>query len=190
MDDRLVKIYQLAKTVFTTKDLALVWKEQNAINLNARVAYYVRRKALIRLRQGIFAKDENYDPKELATSIYLPSYISFETALREEGIIFQHYETIFVASRWSRTIKINQRNFTYRKLKDELLYNPEGVIRKDNYSIAGKERAFLDMIYLFPDYYFDNLNDLNWKKCFEMAKIYKNKQMAKRLNNYRKKHVE
>ena len=54
------------------------------------------------------------------------------------------------------------------------------------YPIASLERAFLDMIYLFPNYYFDNLAPLNWQKCHELADIYNNKQLFKRLNNYHK----
>ena len=61
-----------------------------------------------------------------------------------------------------------------------------GVTRQDNYSIATPERAYLDMIYLFPNYYFDNLKSIDWGKCGEMVKIYNNKQMIKRLNKYRK----
>lgn len=55
----------------------------------------------------MFARDKNYNPKELATNIYIPSYISFETALREAGIIFQYYETIFITARFSKETKID-----------------------------------------------------------------------------------
>lgn len=190
MDNLLVKAYQSTKTVLTTKDLALIWKENNSNNLKAKIAYYIKRKALIRLTRGVFAKDENYNRKELATSIYIPSYISFETALRDAGIIFQHYDTIFVAGLWSKTVVIDKITITFRRLKDTVLFNPEGVDNKENYSIASPERAFLDTIYLFPDYYFDNLRSVNWEKCFELAKIYDNKQLIKRLKKYQKQYAE
>ena len=132
----------------------------------------------------MFAKDKNYNLKELAVKIYSPSYISFETALRKAGIIFQHYESIFVATKWPKEKKINNHTFVFRKIKDEVLYNPLGIENKENYSIATPERSFLDMIYLFPNYYFDNLDILNWDKCFEIAKIYNNKQLIKRLKKY------
>jgi hypothetical protein len=121
----------------------------------------------------------------LATSIYIPSYLSFETILREAGIIFQHYDTIFVASKWPKKITIGGHAFIFRKLKNSVLYNSAGIVTKNNYSAATPERAFLDMIYLFPDYYFDNLKLINWEKCDELAKIYNNKQLIKRLNKYR-----
>lgn len=186
MRNLIARLYQAKNTVFTVKDLAIIWQETDRNNLKAKIAYYVKSGVLIRLARGIFSKDRNYDPKELATSIYRPSYISFETVLREAGIIFQHYETIFVAGPWPKAMKVDRNDFTFRKLKNEVLYNPEGIERRGNFNIASRERAFLDMIYLFPEYYFDNLRGIDWKKCFELVKIYKNKRMGERLKKYEK----
>lgn len=190
MDSLIAKLYQSSRTILTNKDLVLIWQENNKESLYAKTAYYVKQKALIRLTRGVFAKGKDYNPKELATSIYTPSYISFETVLREAGVIFQHYDTIFVASKWPKTMTIDKYTFTFRKLKDAVLFNPTGIVSKDNCSVAIPERAFLDMIYLFPNYYFDNLKSINWEKCGEMVKIYDNKQLIKRLNKYRKNYAQ
>lgn len=186
----MAKLYRSRKTVFTSNDIALIWREKNKDSLYAKTAYYVNSGALIRLTRGVFAKSPDYDPKELAASIYIPSYISFETVLREAGIIFQHYRTIFVATKWPKTVSIGKHSFTYRKLKDQILFNPAGIANQDNYSIASPERAFLDMIYLFPNYYFDNLRSLDWEKCAELAKIYGNRELLKRLEKYKKNYVK
>ncbi|MBI5207058.1 MAG: hypothetical protein HY934_04625 [Candidatus Firestonebacteria bacterium] len=190
MNNLIVKLYQIPKIVLTTKDIALIWHENNPNNLKSKISYYVKQGTLIKLTRGIFSKHKDYNPKELATSIYIPSYISFETVLREAGIIFQHYDTIFIASRWSKTIKCDEYVFTYRKMKDEILYNPTGIINQDCYSIANKERAFLDTIYLFPNYFFDNLENIKWDFCFEFVNIYKNQQLIKRLNKYYKNYAK
>lgn len=190
MDSLIAKLFQSTKTILTNKDLALIWQETNRNNLKSKITYYVKCGVLIRLTRGVFAKDKNYNPKELATSIYTPSYISFETVLREAGIIFQHYDTIFVAGPWPKTITINKTAITFRKLKDTVLFSPAGVDNKDNYSIATPERAFLDTIYLFPEYYFDNLRLISWEKCFELVKIYGNQQLMKRLKKYQKKYAQ
>jgi len=190
MDSLTAKLYQSSKTILTNKDLALIWQENNKESLYAKTAYYVKQKALIRLTRGVFAKNYDYNSKELATSIYIPSYISFETVLREAGVIFQHYDTIFVVSKWPKTMTIDKHTITFRKLKNVVLFNSAGIVGKDNYSIATPERAFLDMIYLFPNYYFDNLKEINWEKCDEIVKIYNNKQLIKRLNKYRKNEQE
>jgi hypothetical protein len=117
MDSLIAKLYQSTKTILSTKDLALIWQENDKFNLNAKIAYYVKQKVLIRLTRGVFAKNKDFNSKELATSIYIPSYISFETVLREAGVIFQHYETIFVASKWPKTTKIDKYTITFRKIK-------------------------------------------------------------------------
>jgi len=186
MDNLITKLYQSPKTILTTKDLALIWEETKQNNLKAKIAYYVKRGVLIRLTRGVFARDKNYNPKELAASVYTPSYVSFETVLREAGIIFQHYDTIFAAGPWSKTLTLDKTIITFRKLKDMILFNSAGIISENNFSVASTERAFLDMIYLFPKYYFDNLNPIDWEKCFELVKIYKNKQLIKRLAKYQK----
>lgn len=190
MDSLIAKLYKSPKTILSSQDLALIWQENDKESLYAKTAYYVKQKSLIRLTRGVFAKNKNYNPKELATRIYAPSYISFETVLREAGLIFQHYDTIFVASKWPKTMIIDNRAFTFRKLKNSILFNSTGVISKDNYSIATTERAFLDMIYLFPNYYFDNLGSVNWDKCESLVKIYNNEALVKRLAKYKKNYAQ
>lgn len=184
MDNLLLKLYKSPKTVLTTKEIALLWQEKNKNNLKSKIAYYVKRNGLKRLRGGIFAKDEKYNIKELAISIYTPAYISFETALREEGVIFQHHNAVFAASYLSKEVKCGNNKIVFRKLKDKILMNNSGILNKGNFSQASKERAFLDTIYLFKDYHFDNLESLDWEKCFELAKIYCNKQLIIRLKKY------
>ncbi len=186
----IVKLYQSPKTILTTKDIALIWEETNTANLLSKIKYYAKQGSLIRLTRGVFAKDKNYNPKELATSIYTPSYISFETVLREAGIIFQHHDSIFVAGLYPTTKKIDGNTIVFRKLKDRVLYNVLGVKSEKNYSIATPERAFLDTIYLSPKFYFDNLRSINWETCFELAKIYDNKQLIKRVTQYQKNYAQ
>jgi len=48
--------------------------------------------------------------------------------------------------------------------------------------MATPERAFLDVLYLNKDYYFDNLSGLNWEKVFEILPVYEgNKRMERRV---------
>ena len=188
-DNLIAKLYESQKTVLTIKDIALIWEETNTVNLLAKIKYYAKQGSLIRLTRGVFAKNKNYNPKELATSLYTPSYISFETVLREAGIIFQHHDSIFVTGPYSVTKKIDNQIITFRKLKNSVLYNALGVKNEKNYSIATPERAFLDIIYLSPKFYFDNLRSINWEACFELVKIYNNKQLIKRVAQYRKNYA-
>ena len=189
-DNLLVSLYKSPKTVFTLKDVALLWSENDYNNLKSKIAYYVKNGGLIRLRNGVYAKDKNYNVRELASSLVSPSYISFETILRDSGVIFQHYDSIFSASERPREILCDGINFVYRQIKKEILYNPSGITNEKGIAIASRERAFLDTIYLFKEYHFDNLRSIDWEICFELVKIYKNHELIKRLEKYHKNYAQ
>ncbi|MEA3452837.1 MAG: hypothetical protein U9Q96_00680 [Patescibacteria group bacterium] len=172
------------KTIFSIKDVALLWNENNNLVVTDRLKRYVRVGKLVRLRRGFYAKDKDYDPLELATRIYTPSYVSFETVLTRAGINFQKYDSIFVASYVTREIKVDRQNISYLRMKDYVLSNTVGVEQNGNVAIATKERAFLDRIYISKDYHFDNLDGLDWDKVFEILPIYNNKRMEKKVNVY------
>jgi len=158
----MIEIFKTKQSVFDLKDLAKILKEQNYNNLKSKIAYYVKKWYLTRIRRWIFVKDD-FDVFELACKIYTPSYISFETVLQKEGVIYQYFETIFVASYLSRNIEIKYKDkiikIVYRKLKDEILYDEKWIIKKEFYSVASRTRAIQDMKYLKKDFYFDNLKD-------------------------------
>jgi len=172
------------KTVFSTKDVALLWGEENEGAARVRLSYYVKTGKLIRIHRGLYAKDKNYDKFELATRIYTPSYISFETVLTRAGINFQYYGNIFVASYVNREVDIDGQKITFIRMKSYVLSNTAGIEHKDGYAIATKERAFLDRIYVSKDYHFDHLDPLDWDKVFEILPVYNNKRMIKKVNKY------
>ena len=175
-----------SRTIFSTKDVALLWGEEREDTVSIRLNRYVRSGKLIRVRRGLYAKDKNYEKFELATKIYIPSYISFETVLTKAGIVFQFYGQIFVASYVTREITTDNQTYLYKRVKDSILTNRIGVEAKDNYYIASSERAFLDVVYSNKDYHFDNLSPLNWERVFEILPIYENKSMEKKVKRYHK----
>src|SRR3989338_2473221 len=177
-------ILRSAKTVFTFKDISLIWGDSDKKATIDGVNYYVKTGELYRIRRGIYAKDKNYDKLELATRILVPSYVSFETVLASAGVVFQFYSQVFVASYQTREIVIDSQRYVYKKIKNLILTNPSGVLHENETSIASPERAFLDTIYINKEYYFDNLSSLNWDKVFEILPIYKNKRMIKRVNKF------
>ena len=136
------------------------------------------------VRRGIYAKDQNYNKYELATKIYTPSYISFETVLAKAGIIFQLYGQIFIASYLTREIIIDGQTYSFRKIKSSILLNPAGVEVKDTYFTASPERAFLDVVYLNKEYHFDNLVNIDWDKVNKILPIYNNRRMEKKVKEY------
>lgn len=177
-------ILRSAKTVFTFKDISLIWGNSDRKATIDGVNYYIKTGELYRIRRGIYAKDKNFDRLELATRIFTPAYVSFETILTQAGINFQFYNKIMVASYQTREIVVDGQVYAYKKIKGFVLTNPSGVEHKGETSVAGSERAFLDTIYIHKDYHFDNLGALNWDKVFEMLPIYQNKRMARKVNEF------
>ncbi len=178
------------KTVFSTKDITLLWGEKGGVGVRVRLSSYVKNGKLIRVYRGIYAKDKNYDRLELATRIYTPSYISFETVLTRAGINFQYYGNIFVASYVTREIEAGGQKISFLRMKDYVLSNTIGIEHANDVYIATKERAFLDRIYISKDYHFDHLDVLNWDRVFEILPIYRNKRMSKKVQEYFKHYKE
>lgn len=180
----ILNILRRENTVFTFKDILLASGETNADLLKRRINYYIKKGELHSIRKGIYAKDKNYDKLELAIKIFTPAYISLETVLAKEGIIFQHYGQIFVVSYLTREITCDGQKYVFRKIKDTVLTNSLGIEKEGNYYIASKERAFLDVLYLNKNYHFDNLTTLDQKRCLGLVHIYRNKAMIRRLKCY------
>jgi len=179
----LTAILRSNKTVFSSKDIALLWQDPGTSATRVRLHYYIEKGELYRIRKGLYAKSRDYNRMELATRVFTPAYVSFETVLAKEGLIFQYYSQIFVASYLDREIVIDGQTYSYRKIKTRVLVNPIGVEHASETSIATKERAFLDTLYVNSDYQFDNLRDLNWEKVWEILSIYGNQRMVKKVNS-------
>lgn len=174
-------IYQDQRNVFRLIDIAMLVGESNFLSLNKKLNYYVRKGFLQNPRKGIYTKT-GYHPEELACKIYAPSYISLNYVLQKDGIIFQYNSGITLVSYLSRTIKMENRTYVFRKIKNKILVDTTGIIQKPNHiNIASAERAFLDMLYLEPNFYFDNLNPLNKKFVYKMLPLYQSKALTIRV---------
>ena len=175
-------VYKDIRTVFRLNDVALLVGETNFQSLNKKLNYYVRTGKLQNPRKGIYTKP-NYNPEELACIIYTPSYISLEYILQKAGIVFQYDSRITTVSYLSRSIEVAGKTYLFRKIKGEILVNTAGVIRQDNFiNNATAERAFLDLLYLSTDYYFDNLNPLRKQLVYKLLPIYQSKALSVRVN--------
>lgn len=178
-----LKIYQQAQTAFTFSELAQLFPGIDYQSLKNRVKYAVKTGKLASPRRSFYVKPE-YNFWELANKIYTPSYVSLETVLAQAGIVFQKYETVFMVSYLTRRIKVAGRQIFYRKIKDEILVNKTGVENIDGIFIASKEKAFLDAVFLYKDYHFDNLRPLDWVAVEAMVGIYHSRALERRLKDY------
>ena len=188
-EDMLFRIYSRRETVFTVNEIAQLLPGISYESLRDRLYYFTKIGKLKRIHQGIYAK-EKYDTYELANKVYRPSYISLETVLAKGGIIFQHYDQVFAISYITRAVIIDKNKIQYRQIKKDVLVNTQGLEQKTGYYMATLERAFLDAVFIYKDYYFDNLGSIDWEKAFDLKQIYKSKILDKRLNGYYKLYKE
>lgn len=180
--DIVLSLYKDDRTVFRLIDVAMLTEETDMQRLSKKLNYYVGNGQLQNPRKGIYTKP-GYRPEELACRIYSPSYISLEYVLQKAGVIFQFDGKITVVSYLSRNIEVNKQSISYRKIKGELLVNTSGLRKLSTHvNIAGPERAFLDMLYLNPNFYFDNLNPLDKKLLIKLLSVYQSKALNQRVN--------
>lgn len=184
--DYLLDLFNLNQTVFTVKNISLLWQTADMPFVNKKLYRYTKANKLFRIKKAIYAKNEKFDRLEFAVKLWTPSYISFETVTAKAGLTFQYYSQIFIATYQSKEIEILKQKYVFRKLKDSVLTNLAGIENTGTYNIASAERAFLDIIYLNKNYYFDNLSNLNWDKVFEILPIYQNKNMIKIVDKHYK----
>jgi hypothetical protein len=184
--DIVLQIYRESRTVFRLKDIAILVGEGNFQSLNKKLNYYVRTGKLENPRKGIYSKP-GYNNEELACLIFTPSYISLEYVLQKAGIVFQYDSRLTSVSYLSRNIEVGNQPFVFRKIKGSALVNTLGITRQSNHiNIASAERAFLDLLYLEKDYYFDNLNPLDKELVQKLLPLYQSKALSRSVTKLMK----
>jgi len=104
--------------------------------------------------------------------------------LTRAGVNFQYYESVFVASYVSRELNVDEQKISFIRMKADILSNTTGIDHSAGYSIATKERAFLDRIAVSKEYHFDHLDVLDWDNVFEILPIYHSKRVEKKVKSY------
>ncbi len=182
-NDFILRLYRSPATVFTTGEVAQLFPSASYESIRDRLYYFTKIGKLQHPHQGMYAK-QDYNFLELANKLYTPSYISLETVLLKSGVTFQYYETVFLVTYLTRTISVDAKTIQYRQIKKEALNNQEGIEQKTGYFIATPERAFLDAVYIYKNYHFDNLGAIDWDKARNIVKIYQSKAFEKRIEEY------
>jgi hypothetical protein len=81
----------------------------------------------------------------VASFLYPPSYLSFETALASYGILnLVPYTLTFATTRRTKTYKIRGKEVLFRQIKKSLFF---GYKEQKGAYIAFPEKAFLDQVY-------------------------------------------
>lgn len=179
----ILSLYKKPQTVFTLQEIALLFPEIPYGNLKKRMSYFAKSGSIRKLSRGVYAKDQ-YNVLELVNKLYTPSYVSLETVLQKAGVTFQYYESVFAVSYISRTVEVGGHTIVYRRMKKDVFLNKQGIEEQGNVVIASPERAFLDAVFLYKDYHFDNLDSLNWDKIMELKDLYESRVFTKRVEEY------
>ena len=171
----LEKILASNKTVFSYQDVENLLSISNRDTIKSFFRRGIKDGIFLNITKWIYAF-KKYDTYELATKLKKNSYISFETVLNKEGIIFQDYgNQIFLVSDNTTTKTLNGIQYRYFKIKNDILMNPLGIIHRWSYMIASRERAICDRLYLSPQYYLDSLDGVDLEKLSELSYIYNNR---------------
>jgi predicted transcriptional regulator of viral defense system len=138
---------------FTTDDVAklLNIKTSSATVLCWR---YTKKGLFIRLKKNFYVlkerwqKNSNPDLYRISNILQVPSYISMMTALSFYEVTTQVQRNFFEATGIRKTVEydIEGISFKFYKIKRTLYFD---FLKKDDFFIATKEKAFLDAIYLY-----------------------------------------
>ncbi|MBU2543668.1 type IV toxin-antitoxin system AbiEi family antitoxin domain-containing protein [Patescibacteria group bacterium] len=182
MKNKLQQLYQSGQSVITTNELGMIWQLNDRAVLRNKIYYWVKTGKLHRLQRGVYALRVNYNQLELAGKVLSPSYVSLSTVLQQEGVVFQYDETITSIANLSREFEVAGVKLSYRKIQDKVLFNDLGLERKNSYTIASKERALLDMMYLAPGFYADNLAKIDWEQLLILVEIYDQRRLKSEVH--------
>ena len=134
----------------TIDDLLLEY--QNYQNPYSKISREEKNGNLIKLKRGLYEDNKNCDPFSVASYIYSPSYISFETALSYYGLIPEEVKIITSATFHKNKRKEYKNLIGYFVYEDVPLrvfpYGNETIIIDDyTIAIASKEKSITDMLY-------------------------------------------
>jgi len=178
--DILLDLYARPEQVFTMQQISMLYPDIAPSVLLQKIRRAVNAGRLVGVRRGVYAK-VGYTLEELACVLYKPSYISLDYVLQHRGVNFQYDTAITMVSYLTRDIEIDGKLIHYRQIKGEIMVNTLGIEQHCNINIATPERALLDTLYLFPNYYFDHVDSLDLQLIQRILPIYDSHVMNERV---------
>ena len=190
--------------LFSTRHVRLFYPDFNSDNL----LHWQKKGYIIRLRNGWYCFREFTDITDynflVANNIYSPSYISHQEALLFWGLIPEHIvDSTSVTTKKTAIFNFLGRTFKYYSIKPEYFFGYElkemsvnGL--KRNFLMADREKAILDMLYIFDFYKAGQeiselrLNDVvletevDWKKMDEYLERFSVKTLEKKIRHIQK----
>ena len=99
-----------------------------------------------RVAQGIYIPmGGNVSLENVAAQLYIPNYLSFESALTKYGILnLIPYTLTFATTRKTKKYTLRKQKIEFRQISSELFF---GYEMRDGIYIASPEKAFMDQVY-------------------------------------------
>ncbi len=162
--------------LFHTQDLAILWGMSNKNTLYTTIKRYVKKRILIPIHKGFYSTGviDEIDPIRLGVG-YLHSfaYLSCESILSQQGIIFQQSDYITLVSNKYIKFTLLDKHYFVRKLDQKYLLNPAGIMMENGVYKANIDRAAADLLYFNPQSHLDALDKITIKRVKEMRrKVY------------------
>jgi len=170
---RIIELNRTDRKIYHSNDLAILWNISNKNTLYTTIKRYVQKGVLIPIYKGLYSTVpiSELDPLDLGRAIiHRYSYLTTESVLAQVGIISQATYAHTFVSNVSKKVTVENISFRFRKLKDEYLYNPTGIVQRDGNLIATTERAVADMLYYNPKYHFDFSESIDFEKVKQIQK--------------------
>ena len=146
VNNRLKTLNTINKDFYTTVDLKKIFQLPDK-SLLVTLSRMQKRGDLARIAKGYYqSADKSIDIEKIATQIYQPCYISFESVLSRYGAISQvPYCLMLATTNKPKKIVLGWEIVEYRKIKQDLLFGFELI---DGVYIASAEKALLDTLYM------------------------------------------
>ncbi len=176
MSKDILKLSESSNSVLTYWEIYSIIEANTPFYKKRKIDLYEKKWILNRIVKWFYCLNwRKYNKFELVNKMYSPSYISLFSALYKHKMIFQLPESVFLI--YTRTFEkyIDNTHIVSKRLKEDILLNIDGLVNKDNYTIACPERALLDTIYFYWETYIDNLDMIDWDKTIRLSKIYNKK---------------
>ena len=170
---RISELLQQDRKLYHTNDLAILWGIASKNTLYRTITRYIDKGILFPIYKGLYSTVpvSALNPLQLGQAIlHRFTYLSTESVLAQAGVISPRvYDYTFVADQ-SKRVSMGQWSFRFRKLKEEYLHHPAGIIQNNDTFVASLERAVADMLYFNPHYHFDVPQSIDFNQVNALRK--------------------
>lgn len=147
---------------------------------------YAKKGLIKHLKRGLYSlRDADIPSFCLANKLYVPSYISFDTALSHYGLIPETvYSITSATTKATRQFTVQGINYTYQTLKKEFFTGYRAVkYQGETVLLAEPEKALADYLYFIElkkrefSYERLNLKKIEKTKLIAYVKLFKRPRM-------------